>query len=299
MFSLKSTSLVLAFCTLAARTALAASAGDFPPLSPLVRADLEKRDPASYEVFHERSNLTRRAALNGYQTRCTTHACFSFTFDDGPYSWHTKIADEIASIGTHATFFVNGNNYQCIYDKEAVAALKYSYSRGHQICSHTWSHPDIMTLSRAQLDKQVTLVEDALYKILGVVPACIRPPYGSIDDATVKYLNDKHGLVVVGWTGDEGDTKDADGASVSYSLNQYRKLKAPKHVIMLNHETVPTTSSKVIPQAIHIVQDNGYQPQYMGTVSETLGFAPYKVKGTPGKRDSTWTCAGKPQPGNN
>ncbi|CAD6971884.1 unnamed protein product [Tilletia controversa] len=298
MFALKSSTLALVLAVLggsALASAASAPGPDFPPLSPLVRADLERRDPSEYELFHneQRSgNVTTRAVIPGGITRCTTTKCFSFTFDDGPY--HQKIADEIASIGTRATFFVNGNNYQCIYDDAAVAALKYSYNAGHQICSHTWSHPDIETISRARLDKEVQFIEDALYKILGVVPACIRPPYGSASDATIQYLNNKWGYNVVLWN---ADTKDADGAAVSFSLNQYRALKAPKHVIILNHETVPTTSSKVIPQALQIVQDNGYEPKYMGTVAQTIGFAPYKVIGKPGKRDSTWTCAGKPLPG--
>ncbi|KAK0520408.1 hypothetical protein OC834_007049 [Tilletia horrida] len=299
MLALKST--ILAAFAACIGTAAASSTPDFPPLSPLVRADLERRDPSEYQLFHnnheERSgNLSRRAVIPGAIQRCNTHACLSLTFDDGPYNYHQKLTDQVLSIGAKPTFFVNGNNYQCIYDEAAVAALKYSYSRGAQICSHTWSHPDIMTISRAQLDKQVQFVEDALYKILGVVPACIRPPYGSADDATISYLNDKWGLQVVLWN---ADTKDADGAAVSYSLNQYRALKAPKHVIILNHETVPTTSSKVIPRALQIVQDNGYQGADMGTVAQTVGFSPYKVVGKPGKRDSTWTCAGKPQPGQN
>ncbi|KAE8212998.1 hypothetical protein CF327_g3411 [Tilletia walkeri] len=297
MFSLKSSTLSLVLAVLGGQALVAAaSTPDFPPLSPLVRADLERRDPKDYQLFHneERSgNLSTRAVIPGGITRCNTHACFSFTFDDGPY--HQKIADEIASIGTRATFFVNGNNYQCIYDDAAVKALKYSYNAGHQICSHTWSHPDIETISRTQLRKQVQLVEDALYKILGVVPSCIRPPYGSASDATIKFLNDL-GYNVILWN---ADTKDADGAAVNYSLNQYRALKAPKHVIILNHETVPSTSKQTIPQALQIVQNNGYEPKNMGTVAQTVGFSPYKVITTPGKRDSTWTCAGKPQPGGN
>ncbi|CAD6888206.1 unnamed protein product, partial [Tilletia caries] len=131
----------------------------------------------------------------------------------------------------------------------SVQALRYSYNAGHQICSHTWSHPNIETLSRPAIDQQVQLVEEALFKILGVVPACIRPPYGSASPSTIQYLNQK-----------------------------YRSLHTPQNVIIFNHETVPTTSNQVIPQALQI----------------TVGFAPYKVIGRPGVRDSSWTCAGKP-----
>ncbi|CAD6896058.1 unnamed protein product [Tilletia controversa] len=162
--------------------------------------------------------------------------CFAFTFDDGP------VADDIASIGARATFFVVGNMGKCIYDEDSVQAL-----------------------SRPAIDQQVQLVEEALFKILGVVPACIRPPYGSASPSTIQYLNQK-----------------------------YRSLHAPQNVIIFNHETVPTTSNQVIPQALQIVRQNGYHPRNMGTVAQTVGFAPYKVIGRPGVRDSSWTCAGKP-----
>ncbi|CAD7066242.1 unnamed protein product [Tilletia caries] len=222
----------------------------FPPLSSLVRADLERRDPNEYQLFHKQEhsgNVSARSVVSGGISQCRTQGCFAFTFDDGPN--HRKVADDIASIGARATFFVVGNMGKCIYDEDSVQALRYSYNAGHQICSHTWSHPNIETLSRPAIDQQVQLVEEALFKILGVVPACIRPPYGSASPSTIQYLNQK-----------------------------YRSLHAPQNVIIFNHETVPTTSNQVIPQALQI----------------TVGFAPYKVIGRPGVRDSSWTCAGKP-----
>ncbi|CAD6912550.1 unnamed protein product [Tilletia laevis] len=234
----------------------------FPPLSSLVRADLERRDPNEYQLFHKQEhsgNVSARSVVSGGISQCRTQGCFAFTFDDGP------VADDIASIGARATFFVVGNMGKCIYDEDSVQALRYSYNAGHQICSHTWSHPNIETLSRPAIDQQVQLVEEALFKILGVVPACIRPPYGSASPSTIQYLNQK-----------------------------YRSLHTPQNVIIFNHETVPTTSNQVIPQALQIVRQNGYHPRNMGTVAQTVGFAPYKVIGRPGVRDSSWTCAGKP-----
>ncbi|CAD6978115.1 unnamed protein product [Tilletia controversa] len=102
---------------------------------------------------------------------------------------------------------------------------------------------------------------------------------------------DRHNLNVITWN---AYIRDADGAPADFSINQYRSLHAPQNVIILNHETVPTTSNRVIPQALQIVRQNGYRPRNMGTVAQTVGFAPYKVIGRPGVRDSSWTCAGKP-----
>ena len=43
-------------------------------------------------------------------------------------------------------------------------------------------------LTAAQLNQQITLVETALKKILGVKPAFFRPPYGAYNAAAVKII---------------------------------------------------------------------------------------------------------------
>lgn len=75
------------------------------------------------------------------------------------------------------------------------------------IASHTWGHVHLNQLTPAQIDVQMDLVEEALWKvsnsqargelladsnlvqILGVVPAIMRPPYGEANDVVVRQLN--------------------------------------------------------------------------------------------------------------
>ncbi|GAC96166.1 chitin deacetylase [Pseudozyma hubeiensis SY62] len=268
-------------------------------ISENVRRELAALPSDDYTLFERNAGpshkLSKRAAqLNGIQTGCTRQNCLSITFDDGPYQWENKLVDMFANAGNQkATFFVNGFNWRCIYDDASVKQLRNTYEKGHQICSHTWSHPDISKMNNQQLDQQVQLVEDALWKILGVVPACIRAPYGSIRSDQVKYLNDRWGLVVVGWN---YDTKDADGAGTQAGLKLYKNLRQPAQAIVLNHETVQGTIDTVMPQAVNIVRQNGYTSH---TVQRNLGFNPYKVVGKYQNRDSSWTCDGTPAPGAN
>lgn len=267
-------------------------------ISENVRRELAGMKSSDYTLYARNAGptnkLSKRAAqLNGIQTTCTRNNCLSITFDDGPYTWESKLVNTLANAGDQkATFFVNGNNFRCIYEPEQVRILRNTYERGHQICSHTWGHPDISKLNNHQLDQQVQLVEDALWKILGVVPACFRAPYGNIRPDQVKYLNDRWGLVVVGWNRDTGD---ANGDGVQAGLNVYRNLRAPTKAIVLNHETVQATVDTVIPQAVNIVRQNGYSGSR--TVHHNLNFNPYKVVGRYQNRDSTWTCSNKPAPG--
>jgi peptidoglycan/xylan/chitin deacetylase (PgdA/CDA1 family) len=280
---------------------VAAKGSYMPPLSDAVMDDLVKRDPSTYETFALRnvsdSQLVERGPPNnlyGIQERCTASRCLSYTFDDGPYNNMRKIVDTAVSNGIKVTFFVNANNYDCIYSPKRVSDLKYAYSKGMQICSHTVSHPHLNSLSDSQIDEQIQGVETALFKILGVVPACIRPPYGEANQHVVDYLNNRWGYVVVNWN---FDTQDADGATVKFSKSVINKIKAPKHAIILMHETVDTTANSLFPYAISKAKSNGYSTSNMYTVPAGLKFNGYKLVGQPSQRDSSWTCDNLPQPG--
>jgi peptidoglycan/xylan/chitin deacetylase (PgdA/CDA1 family) len=115
----------------------------------------------------------------------------------------------------------------------------------------------------------------------------LRPPFGSINDDIVNYLNNKHDLVVVTWNFDSGDSV---GKSVAQSEAIYKKIKSPKHAIVLNHETEDSTAKKLFPAAIKIAKANGYTNANFQTVPQSLKFNGYKSVTKPGKRDSTWNC---------
>ncbi|KAI7948864.1 hypothetical protein MJO29_010529 [Puccinia striiformis f. sp. tritici] len=227
-------------------------------------------------------------------TICSRPGLAALTFDDGPYDYQNQIGDYLHNRGINGTFFVNGNNYDCIYDEQYVQRLKRTFAQGHLIGSHTWSHPNISTLSAPQLNQQLDLVERALMKILGVKPKFIRAPYGEHNKQSLDILA-KRGYTVVDWSFDSGDSV---GATPESSMKGYNKLakKFPAPQIALNHETYQTTATKVIPYAVPVLQKAGYRLVH---VSECLGTGTdinhlYQFVGKPSARDSSWTCAGTP-----
>ncbi|GJN93944.1 hypothetical protein Rhopal_007003-T1 [Rhodotorula paludigena] len=223
----------------------------------------------------------------GAITTCKNRGEFALTFDDGPY-WGNKPAKTLSDNGGRGTFFLNGNNWGCIYDRadQIIAA----YKAGHTIGSHTWSHPDIAKLSEAQLHKQLDLVEGAFKKILGIKPRLFRPPYGSYNDRALKVLQQR-GYTVVNWNFDSGDTA---GKSASQIISAYNKLAYPNPYIALNHETKSVTVDQVIPKVVPMLKAKGYK---LVTVDKCLGISPYQSVGAAGKRDKTWTCSGTLAPG--
>ncbi|CAE6469923.1 unnamed protein product [Rhizoctonia solani] len=224
-------------------------------------------------------------ALAAVITNCTQAKTVALTFDDGPYVNTKKLVDLLDRNGAKGTWFVNGDNYGCIYDSNNAASVKYVYDQGHQVASHTWAHAHLNTLSGSALKNEFTKVNTAIKKITGAQPAFMRPPYGEYDDE-VRKVAGSLGQKVVIWDFDSGDST---GASATQSKNAYKNLvsKNPKNVLTLNHETYATTVNDVIPYAIQQFKAKGYK---MVTVAQCLGQSPYKSTGDPSPRDSTWKC---------
>ncbi|KAK0236198.1 carbohydrate esterase family 4 protein [Armillaria nabsnona] len=216
---------------------------------------------------------------------CTVPNTVALTFDDGPWVYLYDVSKALVAKGAKGTFFFNGNNYACIYDADEQKRVKYAYDNGHQVASHTWSHSDLTTLSWDQIHDEMWRVELALQRILGVVPAFMRPPYGNYNDL-VRSASYIRGQKLVIWDFDSGDSV---GASVAESKSRYDQAisQHPDTLLPLNHETIETTVHQVLPYVIDRLQAAGYR---LVTLAECLGEAPYQSVGSPGTPDASWTC---------
>ncbi|KAL9087055.1 MAG: hypothetical protein Q9165_006883, partial [Trypethelium subeluteriae] len=240
-----------------------------PPLPNSVTADLNKMNATAYKTFNIRdpSNQDLPPDLTGIQDRCFTTHCLVYTFDDGPSDLMRKVVDQAVQGGFKVTFMVNVNNHFCIYDEKRVADLRYAQSKGMEFCSHTATHPHLDKLTNAQIDKQIEAVDTALWKILGVVPSCIRPPFGEASSEVVQYINQHHRKIVVNW---DLDTEDSMGASVATSEKRLQYVESPTRAIILMHETIDTSPNQLFPDAIKMAKSHGYTPADMQTVSKGL-----------------------------
>ncbi|CAE6448183.1 unnamed protein product [Rhizoctonia solani] len=145
------------------------------------------------------------------------------------------ISKAIIAAGGKATFFVNGNNYGCIYDAANVKRIKYLHEKGHQLASHTWGHKDLATLTWDQVHDEMWRVEEALQRIIGVTPAFMRPPFGSYND-NVLAASAVRGQKVAIWDFDSGDST---GSTPAQSKQKYTDIanQRPSNILTLNHET--------------------------------------------------------------
>ena len=104
----------------------------------------------------------------------TSEPLIALTFDDGPSVSNTpKLLQILKDKDVRATFFMIGQNVAAHPDivKQVAAA-------GHEIGSHTWSHPHLSRLSVEAVTQELQKTQDAIEKVTGNKPQYLRPPYG-------------------------------------------------------------------------------------------------------------------------
>jgi peptidoglycan/xylan/chitin deacetylase (PgdA/CDA1 family) len=82
-------------------------------------------------VKKRQSSVPYGVIING----CTVPGTVSLAFDDGPYIYTNQVLDMLDAAGMKGTFFVNGQNYDSIYNY--IPTIQRMYNEGHQVASHT------------------------------------------------------------------------------------------------------------------------------------------------------------------
>ena len=100
----------------------------------------------------------------------TDHPVISFTFDDVPDSAFHYGAAILEKYGLHGTFYIAGNlagssdTSRKLISEDGIRELA---DHGHEIGCHTFSHPNVATLSGAKLQEDVDHNRSFLSRILG------------------------------------------------------------------------------------------------------------------------------------
>ncbi|KXJ90538.1 hypothetical protein Micbo1qcDRAFT_226531, partial [Microdochium bolleyi] len=202
--------------------------------------------------------------------KCNVPGVIALSFDDGPFDYTEKAMDLLKAAGMHGTFFVNGQNYGNIYDRGST--LQRMLREGHQIGSHTWSHPFLTSLSAAAVQKQMVDVENALYTLVGKAPTYMRPPYFDYNQTTLDIMGELGYKVIIA----DIDTRDwATNNATNYhtAVNNFREGVAKGGSISLMHDVHAGSINLILPEVIKIVLDKGLRAV---TVGECLGEVPSK-----------------------
>ena len=174
----------------------------------------------------------------------------ALTFDAGASSEPTlAILDALKAANVRSTMFLTGDWIQ-----NNPALLRRIVADGHEIGNHTMTHPDLKTLTDAQIMEELQ-APARLYKDqtgLDMAPY-FRPPFGS-RDSRVWAAAWRAGYRSVYWTLDSGDwTEDATPEGVRQKVIAGAQNGA---IVVMHLGSVHTP--KVLPQIITALRAAGY-----------------------------------------
>ncbi|MBR3629283.1 MAG: polysaccharide deacetylase family protein, partial [Oscillospiraceae bacterium] len=193
----------------------------------------------------------------------------ALAFDDGPIGGPDaqnpiRIQNAISENGGHSTFFYWGER---IAGNEAE--IKRAHDLGMEIANHTWTHPDMTTLSADQQREQIMKTANKLTELTGETDFLIRPPYLKTNDSFSSVAKSCNSALIncSVYSNDwDGASKDAIKNTILTAM-QNGSLNG---AVVLMHENYPTTAG-AIEEVAPILKANGWQ---MVTVSEM-----FKAKG--------------------
>jgi peptidoglycan-N-acetylglucosamine deacetylase len=143
----------------------------------------------AYNCYSPTSQLYGRTL-----TRCPEANQLALTFDDGPNDIHTeRLLEVLARHEVTATFFLIGR-YVAMRPHVARAIAE----AGHLVANHTYSHPNLLFVSRSRMLAELSDCSKAIADATGVDARFFRPPFGARRPGVLQTARD-FGLNPVMW----------------------------------------------------------------------------------------------------
>ncbi|RPF25901.1 polysaccharide deacetylase family protein [Georgenia muralis] len=189
----------------------------------------------------------------------TTERVVALTFDAGANADAVpSILATLRATGTPATFFLTGAWTQ------SFPGLAADIAGAYPVGNHTQSHPDLTTLSDADVRSQVIAADSAIREGAGTDPRpWFRFPFGARDARTISLVNCL-GYGSVRWTVDTlGWQGTSGGQSASAIVSRVLANLRPGEIVLLHVGSHPTDGSTLdadaLPAIIREVEARGYR----------------------------------------
>ncbi|MNJ49953.1 Peptidoglycan-N-acetylmuramic acid deacetylase PdaC [compost metagenome] len=191
----------------------------------------------------------------------TQDKVIAFTFDDGPNPLYTRQLIEIFSkVNGKATFFMLGDQIDAHEDvtQEVLDA-------GHEIGNHTYTHPDLTTLTLQDAQSEILRMEERITGLTGKKPLTFRPPYFGINKDILQFVTDR-GYYTIGAV--NGEARDWEQPGTEFIVEQTRKT-VDKGKVLIFHDGYGDRSQSV--EAVRLLLDELQAEGYrFVTVSELI-----------------------------
>ena len=184
----------------------------------------------------------------------------ALTFDDGPHPKETdKVLDVLSKYNVKATFFIAGKHAKW-YTKPLIRASK----EGHEIGNHTFTHPDISSLTPQQIESEILECEKTLVEITGKKPTLFRPPFGSYREEELEDIARKNNYKIILWTTvDARDWQNPPASKIASTIID----NAKNGDIILLHDYATENTVEALDILIPAMQTKGFK---FVTVSELI-----------------------------
>ncbi len=145
----------------------------------------------------------------------------ALTLDDGVSSEVVRLYTQLAKdTGIRLTYFVNG-----VYDswRDNAELLRPLVDSGQiQLGNHTWSHPDLTTLTKERVADELQRNDKFLRDTYGAdVTPYFRPPYGAHNDLVDSVASDLGYRVPTLWSGSLADSTPVAEDVIVKMADQY------------------------------------------------------------------------------
>lgn len=123
---------------------------------------------------------------------------------------------------------------------------------GHELGTHSRSHPYMSKLSKAQIQDELTTSVNAIERVTGQKPALFRPPYGDYNNTLIQTATEA-GLYTIQWDVDSLDWKNLSATEIALRIVN----SAKEGSIILCHNNGLHTA-EALPMIFSTLKNRGY-----------------------------------------
>ena len=159
-----------------------------------------------------------------------------------------RILETLEKNEVKITFFIVGE-----WAEKYPEAVKKIYEAGHEIGTHSNTHPHVEQLSAEKNLEEIKLGVEKLQKITGEKTRLYRTPYGEYNDTVINKARE-NGYYTIQWNIDTLDYKGLTGDEMWGRI----KEKLQKGSIILTHNGTEHTADS-LDMLLKNIKTNGYQ----------------------------------------
>lgn len=148
------------------------------------------------------------------------------------------------------TFFMTGEWVDKYPD-----CVKYLAKQGHDLGNHSATHPDMTTLSKEKMQKQIMDVHNAVKELTGYEMFLFRPPYGAYNNEVIRTCYELN-YYPIQWDVDSLDWKDYEPSRIISNVCEHKSL-GPGSIILCHNGAKYT--AQALDEMLTNLENQGYE----------------------------------------